>query len=762
MNTFTVENELNYAAEAAMVTEIINYPNMNRLVGIPWRGFIPLVQRGSFEVGDTAVFFPPESQLSENVARVNNLYSNKELNVDTAQKGYLGKNRRVRAIKLRGVISSALVLEPELIGNPPVGTVFDTINGVEISRKYKQPVKEPTNCQTPRVKRINEAVFPEHVDTAQYLRNEDKIGPDDTLFITQKLHGCFPSGTKVTLWDGTTKRINQIKAGDELLGIDENGLPVKSFAVRDAFTTGQTNDWLRTTVSRAHKGDAPVMTCTLDHQVYRLDGSYTEAKDLRMGDTVVSVVKEPEITPTKKSVLIGLMLGDGSIAGKSIEWSHKADHVDYLTYVQRLLGNVAGDGALSCRTSGYGSEILGARTKSLAGIKNFSSSWAKNTVPEFTFDALSLAIWYMDDGSLAHSEKQQDRANFAICSFDDNSAEKIRQALVSYGFESPVVYKADGYNRLRLNKDDADKLFRDIADFVPEVMQYKLPAKYRGKFREPVVTDSETYLVVPVAVTKQREVSSGEYGYTSKWDLETTTHNFVANSVVVHNSSARFGRVSVEAEKTWKDRLAAFLRLRTDPRNDELYVAGSRHVVKTEDSQNFYGTDIWSKIAQKYEDVIPEGITIYGEIVGWASEDTPIQKDYTYRVPKGEQELYVYRVTVTTSSGDHYDLSDGAMREFCRARDMKVVPLLATYTGPLLDFDLESFMDRRFADEYLANNSCYNEEPVMLAEESPVDEGVVIRVEGVVPSFYKLKGPEFYAHQTAMLDDAVEDIEEEN
>ena len=112
--------------------------------------------------------------------------------------------------------------------------------------------------------------------------------------------------------------------------------------------------------------------------------------------------------------------------------------------------------------------------------------------------------------------------------------------------------------------------------------------------------------------------------------------------------------------------------------------------------------------------------------------------------------------------GDHYDLSDGAMREFCRARDMKVVPLLATYTGPLLDFDLESFMDRRFAEEYLANNSYYNEEPVMLAEESPVDEGVVIRIEGVVPSFYKLKGPEFYAYQTAMLDDAVEDIEEEN
>ena len=70
-------------------------------------------------------------------------------------------------------------------------------------------------------------------------------------------------------------------------------------------------------------------------------------------------------------------------------------------------------------------------------------------------------------------------------------------------------------------------------------------------------------------------------------------------------------------------------------------------------------------------------------------------------------------------------------------------------------------MDRRFAEEYLANNSYYNEEPVMLAEESPVDEGVVIRIEGVVPSFYKLKGPEFYIHEDSMITAGEYDIEED-
>lgn len=49
---------------------------------------------------------------------------------------------------------------------------------------------------------------------------------------------------------------------------------------------------------------------------------------------------------------------------------------------------------------------------------------------------------------------------------------------------------------------------------------------------------------------------------------------------------------------------------------------------------------------------------------------------------------------------------------------------------------------------------------VALDDDSPCDEGVCIRVDGLAPYIAKLKSPEFYAHETKMIDDEVVDIEE--
>ena len=49
---------------------------------------------------------------------------------------------------------------------------------------------------------------------------------------------------------------------------------------------------------------------------------------------------------------------------------------------------------------------------------------------------------------------------------------------------------------------------------------------------------------------------------------------------------------------------------------------------------------------------------------------------------------------------------------------------------------------------------------VPLADDSPCDEGVCIRIEsGMIPEIYKLKSPIFLQHETAMLDKDVVDID---
>ena len=50
---------------------------------------------------------------------------------------------------------------------------------------------------------------------------------------------------------------------------------------------------------------------------------------------------------------------------------------------------------------------------------------------------------------------------------------------------------------------------------------------------------------------------------------------------------------------------------------------------------------------------------------------------------------------------------------------------------------------------------------VQLDPESPVDEGVCVRVDGMAPYILKAKGPLFREHETKMLDAEAEDLESE-
>lgn len=202
--TLEIKDSANYAAAVIRVPKPFPLPNADRLVGVGVFGYTVVTQKdGDIHEGDLAVFFPAESQLSHDLTRHANLYRHSELNMDPNQQGYLEDNRRVRALKLRGTVSNGLLLPvtvvesliaPSVIGTLQEGDTFDTINGVEICRKYR--VKEPQAAKDRSAekvkkafKRVDAALFPVHIDTDQWLRNEQYVSDDEVLIVTQKLHG---------------------------------------------------------------------------------------------------------------------------------------------------------------------------------------------------------------------------------------------------------------------------------------------------------------------------------------------------------------------------------------------------------------------------------------------------------------------------------------------------------------------------------------------------------------------------------------------
>lgn len=196
MSAFTITGEANYAAQVIRADNITTLDNMDNLVALHWAGYQALVPKTT-KVGDLFVVFPPESQLSETFVSVNNLSSVPNVNNDPTAKGYLGKNRRVKALRLRGNVSNLLALDVKSLSRftqqiPAEGTAFDTIDGLVISQKYYVPVKNADGdgrVSQPKWRRVDEAFLPQHFDTAQYYRNSFKFAPDDYLHVTQKIHG---------------------------------------------------------------------------------------------------------------------------------------------------------------------------------------------------------------------------------------------------------------------------------------------------------------------------------------------------------------------------------------------------------------------------------------------------------------------------------------------------------------------------------------------------------------------------------------------
>lgn len=221
----------------------------------------------------------------------------------------------------------------------------------------------------------------------------------------------------------------------------------------------------------------------------------------------------------------------------------------------------------------------------------------------------------------------------------------------------------------------------------------------------------------------------------------------------LHGTSIRIGNTIVKRKLTKRDKIAQLFKVDVSL-VEFAHVYGSRKVIKdinNPNQQHYYGEDLWTEEGKKYDDSIPENFIVYGELIGWTGNNAPIQENYTYRIPQGTSELYIYRVAVVTNQGMLIDLSWEQVKEFCRDRGLKHVPEL--WVGMHKYFHAEDWMDKNyFADGY--------KNAVPLDDASPCDEGVCVRVDGIAPYILKAKSPKFFEHETKMIDKGAVDTEE--
>jgi hypothetical protein len=204
------------------------------------------------------------------------------------------------------------------------------------------------------------------------------------------------------------------------------------------------------------------------------------------------------------------------------------------------------------------------------------------------------------------------------------------------------------------------------------------------------------------------------------------------------------------------------------------YVVGSRNVILGElkadgsvGKDSFYSDEFRKQAAAPFLGQLHKGEVVYYEIVGYAAYNSPIMskvhvkdKDikklygdeviYTYGCVNGSFDIYVYRIAYQTEDGQSIDLSWDQVKTRCRELGVKHVPECLVIQQAFNNYDYGRSLD--LIQEYI-------EQPDPIDARHPM-EGVVLRVEGSKPEFYKEKAFTFKLLEGMAVDSGAVDMEE--
>lgn len=203
----------------ALIAPIVNIepiPGADNIVQGLASGYRVVVSK-TVKEGQIGVIFPPGLQISHDMCFHNNLYrKDRGENKDPTKNGFFETNRRVKAIKLRGVKSEGCWMGLETlewtginIFDLKAGDKFQNLDDKEICQKYiSAATRSYMEKRARQGKRsLDIPMFKQHFETDQVRSNYQKIPAGSLLIYSCKLHGT--SGrTSLSL---IPKKLNPLK-----------------------------------------------------------------------------------------------------------------------------------------------------------------------------------------------------------------------------------------------------------------------------------------------------------------------------------------------------------------------------------------------------------------------------------------------------------------------------------------------------------------------------------------------------------------------
>ena len=150
------------------------------------------------------------------------------------------------------------------------------------------------------------------------------------------------------------------------------------------------------------------------------------------------------------------------------------------------------------------------------------------------------------------------------------------------------------------------------------------------------------------------------------------------------------------------------------PTTEYSNIYSSRTVVKNRyinpNANDFYGSDIWGDVNSVFSKFLDEGMSVYGEVVGYVTNsEKMIQKNHDYGCKVGEWKFMPYRISTTDALGNKYEWNVSEVLEWTEkiAKDNpdvadKLLPIEMLYHGKLKDLYPDVDVENHWHENLLA------------------------------------------------------------
>lgn len=366
---------------------------------------------------------------------------------------------------------------------------------------------------------------------------------------------CLDYYSRVQLPNGKTEKIGKIvnnKQSIEVLSLNlkTNKIEPKKITNWFKLPVGG-SEWYRICLKNSRRSrlcGSYGTFITGNHEVLTKTG-YKRVDRLTQEDMVATNQIRPN--SVQEQVIIGSLLGDASISLSRKTYSR-------FTYAQSLkqkewfeikLNSLKGFNYSIRESENCIKKVnpikkyktITAETQGQLYWRELRNKWypkGKKVVPDdLVLTPLTLATWYMDDGSFTNKDNA---AIFCTDGFGYNSFWKLFYKLVDLGLTPTAFKNGKGY-RIRIGNDinnSANKFFEMIAPYITPKMRYKLPKN--SKPFDPSLWDLGVAEIDygEVIVEKKSPAKTNTSKYMYCLEVEDN-HNFFAADMVVSNCATK-------------------------------------------------------------------------------------------------------------------------------------------------------------------------------------------------------------------------------